>query len=125
MKKDTPRTLTFYGASDDLCEIEGSDQASGEPDEFSPDRSDIGQVRVAGVGKCPTCDQPTQSKVGILVTWHYTLAGTWSIGVAPADEDGGIPAWPMRWSHKGYTTVLEMDVPAGTVVTRLATEVVS
>jgi len=37
----------------------------------------------------------------------------WHVGIAPGDEDEPLPDWPMRWSAKGYTTVLEIDVPEG------------
>ena len=108
------RTLKFWGASDDLCEIKGT--IAGEPDEFGPDRSGMAQVRLVGIGACPTCGQPVLGKMGVIVTWQYTRTGTWSIGVAPLDPDGDDTPldWPMRWGHEDYTTVLQIDVPDGT-----------
>jgi hypothetical protein len=56
----------------------------------------------------------------MLVTGTYAphgIAGTWVVGIAGADEDEPMPSWPMRWSFKGYSTILEMDVPDGFEVT--------
>ena len=81
----------------------------------------MAQVRLVGIGACPTCGQPVPGKMGVIVTWQYTRTGTWSIGVAPLDPDGDDTPldWPMRWGHEDYTTVLQIDVPDGTTVTKI------
>lgn len=98
------RTLKFYGASDDLFEIEGT--VGNEPDERGP-----GTVEVV--------DEETGE--GLLVTASYVLRGCWTIGITPLDEDVNIPDWNYKISlgGRGYTTELTMDVPDSVVVKNL------
>ena len=98
------RTLKFYGASDDLCEIEGT--VTGEPNEFGPGRFRHGSnaalsaladralhVRAGG----------GRDSAGIIVTWLYTAAGTWSIGVASFNPKmaGTPPDWADAMGPQG------------------------
>lgn len=104
------RTLKFYGASDDLFEIEGTTRE--EPDE------------IGCYGHGATVRVSTPEKEGLFVTAEYALCGeaTWMIGISILDEDVSLPNWPMRWSAAGYSTVLEIDVPDEARVTRLDTD---
>lgn len=90
------RKLTFYGSSDDLFEIEGT--AGKEPDEIGSYDKPV-QVTIRADG------------TGVVVTGIYCDNGCWSIGIAPIDEDVGLPDWPMRWTARGYSTRLEIDAP--------------
>lgn len=93
------RTLKFYGASDDLFEIEGGRR--GEPDEIDPSQ----------------CVKVTNDHGGLVVSAHYApgVAACWAIGVSQVDEDEPLPDWPMRFRTgepaSGYSVVLEIDVP--------------
>lgn len=90
------KKLKFYGASDDLFEIEGT--SLGEPDEIGCySRTPIVKV----------CND----LAGLQVIAHYV--GVWSIGIAPLDEDIPLPGWPMEWrlSGLGYSTELTLEVP--------------
>ena len=79
-------------------------------------RADTAQVTVCGMGPCPTCGQETSNKVGFIVAWTYTKAGTWSIGIAPLDDESTIPEWPMKWGQRHYSATLSVEVPEGTRV---------
>jgi len=91
------RLLKFYGASDDLFEIDGT--AEDEPDERDPGTVEIKDID--GSGLRVHCD--------------YGIAGNacWMVGVAPMDEDAPIPDWPMsfRLGGRGYSAELTMKVP--------------
>lgn len=105
---NTPRLLSFYGASDDLCEIEG--YREGEPDEFSPDYPDntgIVEIRV------PDTDE------GLCVNWLFNQEGLWSVGISQLREGVPLPLWewtyitPKRYKEEtyGHTVKLQMAVP--------------
>lgn len=97
------RTLKFWGASDDLFEIEGS--RGGEPSEV--DERDV--VRV--------CDKMGN---GLQVVANYIDPGVWSIGVAPLNEDQPIPAWPMSWrleESRRYSAELTIEAPGDVKLT--------
>ena len=84
---NTPRLLSFYGASDDLCEIEG--QRPGEPDEFGADYttgSATVEVRV------PDTDE------GLCVNWLFNQEGLWSVGISQLRE--GVPLPPWEWTYR-------------------------
>ena len=114
-KLPTPpaRTLQFWGASDDLCEITGARTDLDEPEEFSPMDID-GRFYTAVV-------KVSHDDIGLLVSWVYT--GRWIIGIGPLYDGAEMPDWPMRWKfgHKysDYTAVLEIDVPAGVSISFL------
>lgn len=90
------KTLAFFGASDDLFEIEGT--SGKEPDEIGVYGRPV-QIEVRGGGK------------GLVVVGLYCTNGCWSIGIAPLDEDVPLPDWPLRWTLSGYSTRLEIDAP--------------
>jgi len=99
------RTLQFYGASDDLFEIEGT--RAGEPDEIGCFER-IAAVKVAN------------DHAGLFVAALYNppkrpdgLPGCWTIGICPLEEDVPLPDWPMRWelASNGYSTKLTLEAP--------------
>lgn len=100
-------TLRFYGASDDLVEVGGDAPGC---DEYSSER----EVFVVA---------------GLRIAVEYGARGCWGIGVEQVDEDVLVTASNMRLSvpwrdegTQGYSMLLEMDVPVGTVVVREATD---
>lgn len=90
------KTLRFEGGSDDL----------------------FGEYNVTMEEECNDgCRRPIVFEVkadgkSIYVIGRYSTCGqgTWGIEVAPADEDN-LPDWTMRMSFKGYSSILEIDVP--------------
>lgn len=94
-----PRTLKFYGVSDDLFEVEG--HRKGEPDEISPSQ----------------CVKVANDHGGLVVSAHYAPgnAGCWAIGISQLDEDEPLPDWPMTFTtgkpSRGYSVVLNIEVP--------------
>ncbi len=94
------RHLRFYGASDDLIEIEGD---------------------------VPGCDEFNAEKAifevaGLRIAFEY--AGTWEIAVAQVDESVPVRVEDMRLSvaENGYSMQLDMDVPDDAYVTRVAVD---
>lgn len=98
------RTLTFYGASDDLFEIDGT--TGDEPDE------------IGCFGKAVTIEIRQQDR-GLIVAGMYTGRGVWAMGIAPIDDDQPMPDWPMSWAFEGYTAKLTIQAPDHVVVRRL------
>ena len=102
------RTIGFYGASDDLVEIEG--YRPGEPDEIG---SDFAVLKVA------TDDE------GLLVVVSYNPvpgAACWMIGLSQLDEDVPLPDhWIQRWEthERGYSVRLRLLVPDDAVISRV------
>lgn len=82
-------TVTLYGASDDLIEIEGDvsgcDEYNAEDEHF---------VLVG-----------TEAKVRVRV-W-FTRRGVWAIAVAPCDED--VPMLPVQITGSGYSARAVVD----------------
>lgn len=100
------RVLTFYGTSDDLFEIEGT--TGDEPDEI-------------GCFQRAVAVEIRQQDHGLIVTGQYALGGapTWSIGLAPIDEDQPMPDWPLSWAFEGYTAKLTVHAPDHATVRKL------
>ena len=100
------RTLKFYGASDDLFEVEGT--KAGEPDEIGSFNS-ITAVKIAN------------DHAGLIVVGVYAahddmpkgMPGCWTIGICPLDEDIPLPDWQMKWSLSdlGYSPLLAIETP--------------
>lgn len=92
------KTFEFYGHSDDLLVCTGPGYAE-----------EVGCYQVPGVYRVASPGGAS----GLFVVGHYapTGAGCWSVGVSPLDEDVPIPDWPIRISARGYTTVLQVDLP--------------
>ena len=96
-----PRTLKFYGASDDLFEVEGTKR--GEPDEI-------------GAFDCAvSVEVSSDLHTGLIVTGLYSPAdnGCWMIGISQLDEDVPLPEWAQhfRVGARGYSAELTLEVP--------------
>ena len=106
------RTLSFYGHSDDLLEIDGT--IKGEPNE-------VGCYDDTAAVSIRTEDE------GLIITATYapraTDVGCWSLGVSPLDELVAIPAWPITWklADNGYSAVLTLMAPLGARVAQQKT----
>lgn len=101
------RTLKFYGCSDDLFEIEGTH--GDEPDEIGCyDKPCVVKIQSGDDALCV---------VGMYAPGN--VAGCWSIGLMPVDEDREMPNWPVTYKlgGRGYSTELTMSVPDNAVVT--------
>jgi hypothetical protein len=92
------KTLSFYGSSDDLFEMDSSNPR--ESDEFSP-----GYVTVSVVDDV--------GPIGLRVHCEYVDGGVWMLGVSQLEEDAALPDWNVRFSthSRGYSALLTMDVP--------------
>jgi hypothetical protein len=93
-------TISFYGSSDDLIEIEGDIKGC--------DEYDVGGQITSFV------------VAGLSVSLQYAYGGCWSISVNLVDEDVAVEAKNMRLSvaPNGYSMLLEMDVPKGSYIVR-------
>jgi hypothetical protein len=96
--------IRFYGASDDLLEIEGA---------IDDEVSDVGgRIEVMLTG-------PVFG--AMIVRAEYTKDGVWLLGCSQADEDHALP-WPVRIEPGtvatcGYSVVLVVDAPDGAELT--------
>lgn len=102
-------SVTIYGASDDLIEIAGCKGA----DEFNASMKDndnplMAEFVLSGEG----------GQIRIVALYD----GCWSFAIAPVDEEVPIPAWPIKMSlhERGYSTLVEIDVPGVPVIVRKA-----
>ncbi len=95
--------LTFYGASDDLVEVEG-----GIREEYGCYDS-----------PCVLRLFSEKEKRGLFVIGQYGLSGaTWMFGVAQLDEGDLVPDWPMSLSvHTPYSVGLHIECPEDCVIT--------
>lgn len=93
------RTLTFYGASDDLFECDDSARR---------DTEEIGCYRG------PAMYRVQDGDAGLLVVGLYApnnVVGCWSVGISQLDEDKPLPDWPMVFKAEGYSVRLVITVP--------------
>jgi len=91
------QTAVFYGASDDLIEVEGVKGA----DEFG---AYVGGA--AGIH--------ATFNVGGKLRVHAIYDGCWCFAVGQVDEDIALPDWPLRIGMQPgtpYSTRLEIKVP--------------
>jgi len=86
------QTAKFYGASDDLIEVEGI--KGGNEFNVIADGPHMASFNLGG-------------KMRV----HAIYDGCWSFAPAMVDESIPLPDWPIRVKQEGYTTVLEIDVP--------------
>ena len=96
------RELRFYGASDDLFEIEGT--SGDEPDE-------VGCYNRPAVAKI---ESPSEGSLCVVAVYApANVAGCWSIGLMPRDEDIPMPPWKtsFRTGGRGYSAELTITVP--------------
>lgn len=97
--------ITFYGASDDVIEVEGCEGA----DEFnSYERNSMWH------GDLVTADAA--------IRIHVFYDGCWHVSVGQADEAIPLPDWPIKISqHRSlpYSALLEIDAPDSTRLTNV------
>ena len=93
------RTVSFYGASDDLIEVDGIPGA----DEFAAlDQSPEGMAGSFVVGG------------KIRVRAYYDQRGVWGFSVSQVTDAVPLPDWPIRISQQSdcdYSTRVEIDCP--------------
>ena len=95
-------TVRFSGYSDDTFGFSTSDRRVEDHDDCAKET-----VRTVLI----------QHATGALaVTGVYGHSCLWSVGIAPIDDDDPLPEWPMTWRFEGYTTVLELVVPADALI---------
>lgn len=100
-------SITFYGASDDLVEVEGCPGA----DEFNV----YGPAIMCWRGDLVAPDGSTM-RISAL------YESCWSFAVGQADEDHPLPEWPVRIAQSPevrYSVLLEVDAPDGTTLTNI------
>lgn len=92
------KTLKFYGASDDLFEVEGAI------------REEIGCFNELGIYHLKSAEGE------VLVVATYTDEGCWAIGLGQVEEGKPVPAWPVSFTmhERGYSVQLTIDVPDDT-----------
>lgn len=92
------KTLSFYGASDDLFECEGAI------------REEIGCFSKPGVYHLKSVEGELH------VVGYYQDTGIWSVGVAPVTEGATMPVWPSAYQvhENGYSPMLTLEVPDDT-----------
>lgn len=106
-------TLRFYGASDDLVEVEGDVR-----EEYNPGYE---TGRWEGV-------VTDASGHRLLVVVTYAQSGTWAVGIAPVEE--GL-ALPENWTYdfalldSDYSVTLTIDGPEAFIVEQVYPEVSS
>lgn len=101
-------TVTFYGASGDLVEVDGVEGA----DEFGAYSSD--PLRWHGDLIAPGGTDAMRV--------YAIYDGCWHFSVGQADEIAPFPEWPVRirqHTHKDHSVRLEIDVPDGTRLTNI------
>lgn len=97
--------ITFYGASDDLVEVDGCEGA----DEFN---------HYSGAPWRGTLVAPD----GAAMVVHLFYDDCWHVGVGQVDEDQPLPSWPLVFASgpgggsqiPKYSTALTVDAPDGT-----------
>lgn len=92
-------TITFEGMSDDTFGWTGFGPGLGD------DHDDCGALSVRSF-------QISHKSLALIVTGVYGAgAPTWSVGIAPVDDNEPLPPWPMKWRFEGYSTILEIECP--------------
>jgi hypothetical protein len=106
------RTLSFYGSSDDLVEVDDSCGKLGE--EYSAGHTHKEDGAPAGTGGRFLVTGPDGGRLVVIVSYARHKA-TWDVAVAPVDEDVPLPAWPARFklAERGYSVRLELELPDG------------
>lgn len=97
-------TVTIYGASDDLVEIEGSIVGA---DEYSSDGHWVGVMEAPDGGTA-------------YVYVDYRDNGTWTVALGQYEEEFNLPPWPatpfVDPARCAYSTALSIEVPDGTTI---------
>lgn len=103
-------TITIYGTSDDLVEVEIQGEYGQEGVEL--DAYDRGQTI------CLTIPDETGMRVYAEYSPTDLGGGVWMIGVAQLGEDKPIPDWPIRYltAENGYSPALVIEAPESVTV---------
>lgn len=99
--------IRFYGASDDLIEVEGCEGA----DEFNT--TERGPMVWCGDLIAPGGD-------AMRIHALYDNRGCWSFSIGQADKSIPFPEWPVRvrqHTNVDYSVLLTVDAPEGTRLT--------
>ena len=91
-------TITFYGASDDLVEIEGNVAGCGEYDAYEDNQASFAVTATEGSGQIQ----------GLRVHVRYERTACWSVGISPLEEGSELPDWNPRITFSGYTARLAL-----------------
>jgi hypothetical protein len=99
------QTAIFYGASDDLIEIDGVKGGDEFGAWFNSEELMQGCFVLGGVMKI-----------------YAIYDGCWHFSIGPVDEDIEMPDWPIRYKlhERGYSVQLEIDVPDNVAVFKLS-----
>lgn len=95
------KILTFYGASDDLCEVE----EVGGP--FREEYNCYDKPCIIRLWS-------KKEKAGLFIIVQYAISntGTWAVGIAQLDEDISLPNWAMSYTDQtGYSVGLTIECP--------------
>lgn len=106
-------TVTFYGASDDLIEVDGCEGAG----EFNAGNCEPVAARFLLHGTFGE-DSGTES-----LAVYALYDGVWSFAVGQADEDTPLPAWPIsivQSPEVPYSALLTIVVPGSARLERVA-----
>jgi len=97
-------TVTIYGASDDLVEIEGDIEGC---DEYSADGFWVGVI-----------EAPDGGTANVYVDYRHN--GCWTVSLGQYEEDYGMPPWPIEYrvdpDKCAYSTLCAVTVPEGSII---------
>lgn len=99
------KTVTIYGASDDLVEVEGVPGA----DEFGAYSSR------AHVGYFELISESTMGRLRV----HCIYDGCWHFSFGQVEEGDPWPQWPISTTFDGYSAKHSIEVPDDTTCTDL------
>lgn len=108
------KTIRFYGASDDLCEVEGDAKGCNE---YCSEAHGEGLHHFAFIVRSRR--HPDDEGEGLRVNAFYD--GTWSFAVGMLMEDAPMPNWPASVGpcpECSYSTMLTLTVPDDAEVVR-------
>lgn len=101
-------TLTIYGASDDLVEVEGIEGA----DEFNCNGSWVGVL-----------EAPDGGTAFVYVDYRNNN-GCWTVTLGRWEEDYALPTWPVTITSNDeacrYSTFATIEVPDGTTIKQVS-----
>jgi hypothetical protein len=110
-------TITIYGASDDLVEVDGAIGAS--PEEFNV--YDSGKL----LWRADFTDAESSggTELADRLRVYAIYDGCWHFSVGQVDEDFKLPAWPVTITQAnkldgtpGYSALLTIEAPEGTQI---------
>lgn len=125
------QTAVFYGASDDLVEVEGikgGDEfgAYGQEDVFNAVFSLVVDAKELNTPEYGKVIRPEQPRLHVYASYSpkITSNGCWVFGVGKVDEDQPFPDWPIRIVDRkehgtAHSVQLEIDCPDDVSVVRV------